>query len=597
MYRYLSLIWDVTNPLAAATALDLAQRFQKQMPGWQRVFKGGGCEAYHAGVRKNSSVTYSVARDSGVVFGKLFSCDPYGEPHVSAEHSLPPDLRENILQDYWGRYVALFHDRATHTTRFLRDPTGSLPCLIAQYQQVVLVFSDIADCLKLGLTDFTVNWSYIAAASHRVPAAPGLTGLREVSELQPGEVIMIRNGRQSRQFAWSMEDIAQRDPITDPEIAAISLRRAVKTSVHAWASTYDGVLHMLSGGLDSSIVLSCIADAPKAPALSCLNYFGLGRNEDERHLARLAAEKYSAKLIEHQLRPDTVDLELLYKLHPSALPSSYQHEIEHGTFEAALAEQHGASAIFSGAGGDAIFYGVRTELSVADYLVDQGLRPSLFSVAADAAYATGFSLWKLLWKAVQLRYAPRSAPLSGHARVPSLLLDTARMRGLNRELDVTRPRRAEQRLPPGKQWHVESLRAQPFFYDALGRDDLPERTFPLLSQPLIEVCLRIPTYTLTHGGIDRALARIAFNQDLPSEIITRYDKGNIEQHVRAVMDRWLNFAREFLLDGCLVKEGLLDRARLEEYLSGQRQPDDSEYNEILHTHLGTEAWLRRWIAC
>ena len=117
---------------------------------------------------------------------------------------------------------------------------------------------------------------------------------------------------------------------------------------------------------------------------------------------------------------------------------------------------------------------------------------------------------------------------------------------------------------------------------------------PLLSQPLVETCLRIPTYVLIRSGRDRAVARQAFERDLPSEIARRQAKGRADQHVRNILDANLDFVRELLLDGVLVKRGWLNRAALELYLTRERSPADHQYSEILQEHLCTEAWLRRW---
>jgi asparagine synthase (glutamine-hydrolysing) len=108
------------------------------------------------------------------------------------------------------------------------------------------------------------------------------------------------------------------------------------------------------------------------------------------------------------------------------------------------------------------------------------------------------------------------------------------------------------------------------------------------------LCLRIPTYVLIKSGRDRALARRAFADDLPAEIVRRYAKGRADHHSRNILDGNLDFVRELLLDGLLVQKGFLDRANLEMYLTRNRSPADFQYNEILQEHMCTEAWLRSW---
>jgi asparagine synthase (glutamine-hydrolysing) len=134
----------------------------------------------------------------------------------------------------------------------------------------------------------------------------------------------------------------------------------------------------------------------------------------------------------------------------------------------------------------------------------------------------------------------------------------------------------------------------PAFYNTSDRAMEVERTPVLFSQPLIELCLRIPSYVWISGGRDRSLARDAFARDLPAVIVRRTQKGAIDRHNRKLMDRNEAFLREMLLDGLLVKEGLLDRSRLERLLSRASVALDFEYNEVLRHHLCTEIWLRRW---
>jgi asparagine synthase (glutamine-hydrolysing) len=115
-----------------------------------------------------------------------------------------------------------------------------------------------------------------------------------------------------------------------------------------------------------------------------------------------------------------------------------------------------------------------------------------------------------------------------------------------------------------------------------------------MSQPLIELCLRIPTYVSIAGGYDRSVARRAFASEVPMQIIRRRAKGGVNRHNTNMLDANLEFIRAVLLEGLLVREGLLDRQRLEQYLSRETSPADFEYHEILHQHLCTEVWLQRW---
>jgi asparagine synthase (glutamine-hydrolysing) len=285
----------------------------------------------------------------------------------------------------------------------------------------------------------------------------------------------------------------------------------------------------------------------------------------------------------------------LLNIRRSAKPWFYLHELERSGIEDQLASQRGATGIMSGAGGDALFYQSRADLAVADYLCHHTIGTGVFQVALNAAYIERRSVWPLLRAALRQRLRQKHwSPFAESLAQRSLITHEVKDFAWSNQ-DLLHPwLESAEGLVPGKVWHIVSMSMPPAFYDSFGRDAAPERVVPLMSQPLIELALRIPTYLAICGGRDRAIARRAFAKDIPAEIVTRRAKGAIDHYSVAVLDNNLDFVRELLLDGWLVRERILDRSRLEQYLSRERSPADFEYNEILHQHVCTEAWLRRW---
>jgi asparagine synthase (glutamine-hydrolysing) len=130
------------------------------------------------------------------------------------------------------------------------------------------------------------------------------------------------------------------------------------------------------------------------------------------------------------------------------------------------------------------------------------------------------------------------------------------------------------------------------YYNPYAPATSPELVHPLMSQPLLELSLRLPTYVLTRGGRGRALAREAFSDRIPSAIASRRSKGGTEEHITAVLQRSLPLARTLLLDGQLVQRGLLDRRRVEASLERRPTQGDAYVSEI-HSCIAIEAWLAR----
>jgi asparagine synthase (glutamine-hydrolysing) len=454
-------------------------------------------------------------------------------------------------------------------------------------------FSSMDEVLDLGLRPFEVNWAFLAAAVCMMRQHTHGTALREVSQVLGGECLELRGDRLSRTFYWDSVQIANSNIMEDPVEAAKALRYCVRDAVHAWASSYSGILLSLSGGLDSSIVFSCLRDAPTKPDITCFHYYPTGSDMDERGFARLVAKSGNHELIE-RARDSALSLEPLLHVQASHEPGNYLYFLEHSRLDAQLAAEHHAPAAFIGWGGDQLFFQERAFWAAGDYLHAHGLRPEVLRIAFDSAHMDRVSVWHVLREAFA-QYVLRHRW--------NVREDAARFRPLIRAEVVEEVRSSAAYLypplcdsggtPSGKLWHAHQLNSPWEFYDPLGRPDDPERVAPLYSQPVIELCLRLPTYLLTRGGWNRAIARRAFHNDMPREIVNRRSKGGIEDHVRGILEHNRAFVRELLLDGHLVREGIVDRNALAAVLSGKATRIQASSGELFD-YVGVEAWLRRW---
>jgi asparagine synthase (glutamine-hydrolysing) len=604
VYRYLALIWNSADTSATECAQSLLQRVSSFPARWQRALDQQGVVVFHSGLNEGASETRTLDSGSGVVLGRIFSRNIESTEtarritfDAAETAAIVATGGKRLFERYWGRYVAIVRNPRTGEVWVLRDPLGQLPCMLTTVKGVTIIFSDFEDCLKLSSLKFSVNWNYIAG----ILANPGIlireTALNEVSEVQLGERVRFSGASVERSIEWRVFDVACSDQILKVDDALSQLRATTRACIHTWASCYSGLIHNLSGGLDSSIVLSCLKDAPTRPPFTCLNYYGTGPSEDERQYAQLMARHVGADLVESRLDPSDVRLERITTLRRSARPWYYMYELEHGEVELQLARQKGANGLFSGSGGDGIFYQARAELAVADYFFDHGFGSGLLRTAVDAAQVSRKSIWPLLVRAIRARVLPkRFSPMAESGRPERTLVSTDVLESAAGKVEFDHPwftRQATRGVPPGILWHVSTVSVPPVYYSSFGPEAAPERTMPLLSQPLVELCLRMPSYLLIRSGRDRAIARKAFAADLPEAIVKRTAKGRIDQYLRNILDANLEFVREFLLDGILVSRGLLNRENLDLYLTKERSPADFQYTEILQEHLCVEAWLRR----
>jgi len=598
MFRYVGLAWDsaVAEHAGAAQRLSLAFRSR---PQWRPELVRPGLHVYTAGARQGANGAYLLPAERGVVLGKLFRRSDFDHP-TSPDLDLKPTEADKIqqtggralIEDFWGRYVAFLLDEAG-AIGVLRDPSGALPCFRMHHEGVSIVFSWLEDVLDIlpWVPIPKVNWTSLAAHILFVKLGGHETALEGVQQVLPGEAVPLAPDTAPPVLLWNAAKVAREPMDIDRGKAAELLRRTVRSCARSWANCHDSILLRLSGGVDSSILLSCLDPDGTLAQVTCLNYHSPGADSDERQYARLAAQRARRPLLERE-RATHVRLDRMLDVARTPGPSNYVGRLGAAGMDAVFASELGASALFTGAGGDQLFFELRCCWPAADYLHVRRLDTGFWAAAMDAARLGRVSVWKSLRQAIADRVRPAD-PWQDAGRYLSLINADALPRPGERERFVHPALLPGHGLPVGKLNQTLQLLHPVDYYDPYDREAAPEAVDPLLSQPLIELCLRLPTYVLTHGGRGRALARQAFAADLPTEIANRRSKGGLEEHVQLVLQRNLDFARSLLLDGELVRRGILDRRRLEEALSGRHTTLAAHAFEI-HVYIGIEAWLQRW---
>jgi len=598
-----ALAWDRVNPLHTAAALAAWDSILANNDQWQIKSRGHGFCLCCATSQPGAARLYDHGAQKWFVLGRLFRRGVSGKPstHGLSDAELSSLTRSGaqwLTANTWGNYIAFGHDTDQERKSVFRSPVTSPICFETTYRGVTVWFSHIEDCAAADIP-FSVDWDYVAAHLARIHITECRgTGLKEASLILAGEQVAIQAGNRAHAMLWNPLSHAA-NPLDEPtaEIAA-RLRDAAHACIGTWAACHEHVLLQLSGGFDSSVVLACLRNAQPESRVTCLNQHDAGANSDERSFARSAAQHAGCTLLERE-RKANVDLRPILAAERCARPSSWN--IVNLVFRAEmelLAAQAGCTAVFSGAGGDELFYKLDPLLAIGDYIRDRGVGRELLRTAIDVARAADVSLWQAL----------RHGISAGMRRRPSWNQDAERARtseeGLNSFLSPSarttsasrfvHPYLAEHgNIPAGKLHQIHMLCCSLTLDGFLESDSSPEYVDPLKSQPLVEFCLRIPSYRTTAGGWDRYVARRAFRADLPPEIATRTGKGGREDHAKAVIFHNLSFIRDLLLDGELARHGLLNRTGLERMLSGN--PNDiRSYMGDLYECVGTEAWLSAW---
>lgn len=607
MFRYVGFLWHPEETTAWHRAAHLSRRLLATSSDWQIVADRPGMRVFAAGVIPGTTEVRPLPNDAGVVLGTLFDRN---SDHTDASRCRAATLGlgeadrivksrgQELVSRYWGRYVAFLQDDQARASRVLRDPTGQIPCFRTKCAGVHIVFSSMLDCMELGLPKFTPNWKYVMARLSFSTGQADMTGLNEVQEIYGGQCVRFGADGEAAAFYWNPIEIANSGLLEDPSYAAHALRATTKACTHAWASRYDSVLLRLSGGLDSSIVLSCIADAVPAPKITCLTYFLPKGNSDERPWARMAAEPFDCEHLELPRDPAAIRFSDLLKVYPSVNPvCGGATFLELSEVERRIAHESRAGAVCTGNGGDSLLGASTRPQGATDYVRRHGLDWGLLRVVAELAPNERTSVWTVLGRALRDGLVKKECDfLKREVRKYRKLLAEEVFEQTLQDHYYPHPWFRGSATQPRGVVLLMMLQAMPVdYYDQLLRTEYPgpEPLHPLNSQPIIELCLRIPSYIHNEHGRDRGLARRAFAPDVPAQVLRREWKDHGEGQPEATLMHNLAFAREMLLDGRLVSQGILDRRRLEESLRGAPGRETAAGNEVLDC-LMVETWVRDW---
>jgi asparagine synthase (glutamine-hydrolysing) len=580
MLKYIATVWDRCDLPAANAATQLLRLLKGQRAQWRFAVEQPGLWIAYIEMNSIDPEVYTLKGSCGAVLGKIFS-----RPDSPTQEILPAkavfDEQETsrviasqgrtLVSDYWGAYVAFLRDELRDKTWVLRSPQGALPCLSMEYHKARIYFSFTPDIVTLGLRALTVNWTYVARHLTKVKQS-GETGFNEITEVNCGECVEIgpRNVNARTRY-WNPLSVALAHRIDDVEYATQAVRATVRTSVHAWARCYRNILLCLSGGLDSSALATCLKNAPGQPSVTCLNRFSpTGDDSDERTFARMAANSVEFSLVEIA-RDSSVALDRMLEGYVTERPQNYLGALARRFGrELELYRQTNAEVIFTGEFGDQLFYPANYSLIAGDYVHDFGLAVGLLKVAVTAATLEGESIWRVLASAISggLRRS-RWDPITARREAGSIIDEGVLRDLLCLDKSEVPWHSSDLYVPAGKQSHIYSLMNPDGYYAPYPELLHPQGVSPLLSQPIVELCLQIPTYIHSLNGWDREIERRAFESNLPFGNARRRAKGGQVQYTAEIYRRNYAFIRQMVMEGGLLQRGILHRQRLEQAFAGR----------------------------
>lgn len=524
----------------------------------------------------------------GVLLGSIFhQGSAVADPGAADRTAALQTGGASIIRSCWGGYVAVMLDRGTDRVHVIRAPLGDLACYWAETSGRHLIASDLALLRDAGMAPPPIDVPALVRHLAAEDLRRSETCLAGVHELQGGERLTICRGVAARETLWSpWMFAAAKDSNSDPQKAAERLRDAVIECVGARAGEYNRILLKLSGGLDSSIVAASLREAQRPfTALTLVTDDPAG---DERSHAALVTRALGVPLVERYREVSRVSLD---RSAAGGLPRptarSFTQETSRIAAEAASETQ--SEAIFDGGGGDNIFCSLQSARPAADCLMSSASRGRFWPTAASIAQLAQASIWTVARRALAIKM--RRTP--GYSwEMDSRFLSSKAKANLTREAPHQWLVAANGALP-GKAAHVALIAAAQSVAEGFDpRETIP--TFsPLISQPIVEACLRIPTWLWFENGRNRAIARRAFTSVLPAATVNRRSKGAPDCFIADLYDANRALIRQMLMDGVLRQLGILDAAALTKTLDEPLPVRGHEFLRIMQL-TDAEAWARCW---
>lgn len=523
----------------------------------------------------------------GVIIGRIFSkgcSSPILEFSADASRRIADANGTALIETCWGSYIAVLRSGNGAGYLVVRDPSGSLPCYRMETEACHLWASDLGTFIAAGFDTTAVQWDRLFQHLQASDLRQAQTCVDGVFELAPGAACKMEGSLLSEEILWSPWRFTEPDQRLDPRVVVDRLHDTVCETISALARDYRHIIVGVSGGLDSSIV--CAALAAGGHRFSCLTAATEDPSGDERRYALAVADATGAGLSAHFYDPHKIDITRSAAAHlPRPIAKPFMQELERAyAVETAMRD---ADAIFTGNGGDNVFCFVHSAAPIVDRLRCESGWIGLWRTLLDMCSVTQCDVLTMLRATAKLVFHRQGVP--GPALDQTFLNKdramTPRARLLTPYMD-TAPAKY-----PGKRAHVNLLMRIQNYVEGYDRVRFSPVMAPLLAQPIVEICLRIPTWEWCAGGINRSAARRAFADSLPQQIIRRTSKSGPDSLTAVVFERNRKKLRGQLLGGVLREREIIDGPTVEHALSDPRTGQQQTLFRLLDL-ADAEAWAR-----
>ena len=536
--------------------------------------------------------------------GHRFSTDSDTEVivHLYEEHGV------DCLQRLRGMFAFALWDSKQQVLFCARDRVGIKPLYYVDTGHALVFASEVKALLTDPQVQPSVDHQAIDTFLTFTYGAGSDTLLRPIRKLEPGHYLTSCRGRTVVRPYWNLTFPRVQRPCSFGE-AAEALRELIKNTVrdHMISDVPVGVL--LSGGIDSTVILSCAAAETSRPIQTFTVGFSGADFEDERPYAELAARRFGAEhrsiTVSSQDYLGALERYIWHMEEPVSEPPAIALD-----FVSRLARQH-VKVVLSGEGGDEAFGGYETYRNLA--LLER-VKSSLGAVGSAGLSAVVAAAGRLGDSRRLRKYSPllkvplssyyfsrRSSPFAFFPRLrrefytddmndrivaghPSEMIDAhfqnVKEQGhLNQMLYVDT-----------KTWLTDDLLVKA---DKITMANSLELRVPLLDHQVLEFAAALPPHFKVSGMSTKRVLKKAFAGHIPEEILRRRKQG-----FPVPIGRWLRgdfkeYVHDLLLSDRSIGRGYFRREAVESLLR-QCGAGQQVVHEVFCL-LALELWHRRFV--
>ena len=496
-----------------------------------------------------------------------------------------------------GDFALSLWDPESRALLLARDPFGTRPLYYHTKPGKIFWSSDIRTLLDLPSIPIEINEEFVAGFLSRFPALSD-TPYKGVNSVEPGHVVVVKNESINIRRFWSPDPHHEIRYQSDRDYEE-HFRQLFREAVHVRLRSDHPVWSELSGGLDSSAIV-CMVDAliksgdAQIPAFQTVSYLNSDCASDlDNQYIDCVEEKTgrrTLRLPEYDYWMRFPAPEKQFVPFPSTLLCVASR---HDRLRQEM-RQSGARVLLSGLGGDQLLWSTPNASPELTDLLSQFKLLALHRRLLSWSETTKKPYLRLLWQNSLLPLLPATIRTWCQPNLRTGLW-------LDKQFQTRMKLSRRMVLPPDPfGFERSSSRMQSslvlFVVSAISAgnyrqgEDI-ELTYPFLHRPLVEYLMAIPHVQKLRPDETRSLMRRALRDLLPTEILSRKNKGAIDETIfRAFVREWPKI-KSIFADARVSARGYVNPSALESLLNQVRHGGQVLGGELLRI-VSLEVWLR-----